>query len=82
MDVDGDMTEYIDFGEDPGYNSSMFNVAVQVTGEIDGFFHLRVQVETNTACGAVPLARHAVPLPTLRHPWVTQTTGRNASVTI
>mmetsp|Transcript_76314 Transcript_76314/g.125927 ORF Transcript_76314/g.125927 Transcript_76314/m.125927 type:complete len:321 (+) Transcript_76314:1073-2035(+) len=37
------------------------------TGEIDGFFHLRVQVETNTACGAVPLARHAVPLPTLRH---------------
>mmetsp|Transcript_21685 Transcript_21685/g.47488 ORF Transcript_21685/g.47488 Transcript_21685/m.47488 type:complete len:330 (+) Transcript_21685:1065-2054(+) len=37
------------------------------TGEIDGFVHLRVQVETNAACAAVPLACHAVPLPTLRH---------------
>lgn len=68
--------------EDPGYNWSILKVAIQVAGEIDGFVHLRVQVETNAACAAVPLACHAVPLPTLRHPWVTQTTGRTARDTI
>ena len=68
--------------EDPGYNWSILKVAIQVAGEIDGFVHLRVQVETNAASAAVPLACHAVPLPTLRHPWVTQTTGRTARVTI